>query len=109
MGRSYEDLYEEHVKDYQTLYNRVTLSLSPQTTAQLPTSQRLAALSTKMDDPSLLALILNYDRYLLISSSRQGTQPANLQGIWNPLVRPPWSSNYTTNINVEMNYWIPET
>ncbi|TFG71879.1 MAG: glycoside hydrolase family 95 protein, partial [Anaerolineales bacterium] len=109
MGRSYDDLYEEHIKDYQSLYNRVSLSLSPHTTFQLPTSQRLAALSSKMDDPSLLALILNYARYLLISSSRQGTQPANLQGIWNPLVQPPWSSNYTANINVEMNYWIAES
>ena len=59
-------------------------------------------------DPGLATLLFNYGRYLLIASSRPGGQPANLQGIWNDLIRPPWSSNYTTNINIEMNYWLAE-
>ena len=73
-----------------------------------PTSERLKILR-RHPDPSLLALYFQFGRYLLISSSRPGTQPANLQGIWNEQVRPPWNSNWTTNINIEMNYWPAET
>ena len=71
----------------------------------LPTDERLYRFLENHDDPSLYTLLFQYGRYLLISSSRPGTQPANLQGIWNADVRPPWSSNYTININTQMNYW----
>ena len=73
-----------------------------------PTDQRLAHFAAE-PDPSLLALYFQYGRYLLISSSRSGTQPANLQGIWSYQVQPPWSSNWTSNINIQMNYWLAET
>jgi len=106
---TYEALRDAHVRDYQTLFKRVSLEISPAVTVDLPTSKRMALQSGKLEDPSLSALALQYARYLLISASRPGTQAANLQGIWNQLVRPPWSSNYTTNINVQMNYWPAET
>ena len=81
---------------------------SPRTAADAPTDERLARFEAN-PDPSLLALYFQYGRYLLIASSRPGTQPANLQGIWNDQVRPPWSSNWTANINAQMNYWPAET
>ena len=106
--KPYDVLKERHRKDYQGLYNRVFLDLGTDDAAKLPTDQRLEAVKAGGDDPSLAALMFQYGRYLLISSSRPGTQPANLQGIWNREMRPPWSSNYTTNINTEMNYWPAE-
>jgi alpha-L-fucosidase 2 len=75
----------------------------------LPTDERLKAFQANPDDPGLLALYFQYGRYLLIASSPPGSQPANLQGIWNDQVRPPWSSNWTANMNVQMNYWPAET
>ncbi|MBR2288406.1 MAG: glycoside hydrolase family 95 protein, partial [Clostridia bacterium] len=104
-GLPYEVLYERHLADYAALFQRVHLSLEPSLTAHLPTSERLQAMSRGMDDPSLAALLVQYVRYLTISASRPGSQPMHLQGLWNDTVMPPWSSNYTTNINVEMNYW----
>ncbi|WP_213806310.1 glycoside hydrolase family 95 protein [Granulicella sp. dw_53] len=101
-------LHERHIADYKRLFNRVSLTLGPNHQAALPTDQRLANFASA-PDPSLLALYFHYGRYLLISSSRPGTQAANLQGIWNYQVQPPWSSNWTTNINVQMNYWPAET
>ncbi len=76
--------------------------------ALLPTNQRIIDFSKTAEDPQLLALYIQYGRYLLISSSRPGTQPANLQGIWNDQLRPPWDSKWTVNINTEMNYWPAE-
>ncbi|MCX7711439.1 MAG: glycoside hydrolase family 95 protein [Clostridia bacterium] len=105
---SYEELKAAHLEDYQKLYKRVELKLGTGEAAALPTDQRLERLKNGGEDPQLAALYFQYGRYLLISSSRPGTQPANLQGIWNCQVRPPWSSNYTTNINTEMNYWPAE-
>ncbi len=96
---------KRHVADHRALFRRVDVSIGPSTTSVLPTSRRLAFQAGDMEDPSFAALALQYTRYLLIASSRPGTQAANLQGIWNDRVRPPWSSNLTTNINVEMNYW----
>jgi alpha-L-fucosidase 2 len=107
LQRSYPSLLERHVGDHRRLFDRVSLSLGPDAAA-VPTDERLASFADA-PDPSLLALYFHYGRYLLISSSRPGTQPANLQGIWNYQVRPPWSSNWTTNINTEMNYWPAET
>jgi alpha-L-fucosidase 2 len=105
----YEDLRSANVVDHQKLFRRVRLDLGPERNSQhLPTDQRVAAMAIN-PDPSLLALYFNLGRYLLITSSRPGTQPANLQGIWNAELRPPWSSNWTSNINVQMNYWHAET
>ncbi len=100
-------LFAAHATAHRSLFARVSLNLGPPKST-LPTSARLAQFS-KSPDPSLLALYFQYGRYLLISSSRPGTQPANLQGIWNEQVRPPWSSNWTVNINTQMNYWPAET
>ncbi|MFI5695535.1 glycosyl hydrolase family 95 catalytic domain-containing protein [Kribbella sp. NPDC051586] len=98
------ELHDEHVADHQRLFRRSVLSLP--STAELTTDRRLAEAS---DDPGLAALIYNFGRYLMIASSRPGGLPTNLQGIWNEHLQPPWSSNYTVNINTEMNYWPAET
>ena len=106
-GKSYKAIRSEHIKDYQKLYNRVELFLGSSDISNRPTNQRLN--SFKQDeDPALVALLYQFGRYLLISSSRPGTQPANLQGIWNDKMAPPWDSKYTININTEMNYWPAE-
>ena len=105
---SYQALRERHEADYKKLFQRVTLTLGTNAGVSKPTDERLKHFASA-PDPSLLALYFNYGRYLLISSSRPGTQPANLQGIWNYQVQPPWSSNWTANINVQMNYWPSET
>ena len=105
-------LRTQHLAEYQPLFRRTELRLGSAETTKLraaqPTSQRVKDFAAS-PDPALLALYFHYGRYLLISSSRPGSQPANLQGIWNPLVAPPWSSNWTANINVQMNYWPAET
>lgn len=105
-GRNYADLLQRHVTEHQRLYRRVALDLGhTEGVADQPTVERLVHFSAGEADPQLASLLFNYGRYLLISSSRPGGQPANLQGIWNDSIRPPWSSNYTLNINAEMNYW----
>jgi alpha-L-fucosidase 2 len=108
-GRPYDELYEQHLKDHQALFNRVELFLGTNEAVSLPTDKRLEKLKAGGEDPQLAVLYFQYGRYMLITSSRPGTQAANLQGIWNERVRPPWSSNYTTNINAQMNYWHAET
>ncbi len=107
-ARPYAELRRRHIADHQKLFRRVALELGPATLSHLPTDERLRQFK-QQPDPRLLQLYFQYGRYLLIASSRPGTQPANLQGIWNDLVRPPWSSNWTANINVQMNYWLAET
>ncbi len=102
------DLRTRHSNDFSTLFNRVSLSINDAEAPDLPIYKRLMNYSDSTDDFNLEALYFQFGRYLLISSSRQGGMPANLQGIWNPHLRPPWSSNYTTNINAEMNYWPAE-
>ena len=106
LPQDYQTIREAHLRDFNALFDRVDFSLpeDPQRSA-LPTDQRLAAFQQDQEDPGLYTLLFHYGRYLLISSSREGTQPANLQGIWNAELRAPWKSNYTLNINVEMNYW----
>src|ERR1700744_488156 len=106
-AKPFAELHKRHVDDYQRLFHRVSLELGQQNVSE-PTDQRLKNFAAS-PDPSLLALYFQYGRYLLISSSRPGTQPANLQGIWSYQVTPPWSSNWTSNINVQMNYWPAET
>jgi len=107
--KTYAQLRAAHIQDHQSLFRRVSLDLGKTEAAALPTDERLKSFSTDETDQHLLALYFQYGRYLLIASSRPGSQPANLQGIWNELVRPPWSSNWTANINVQMNYWLAET
>lgn len=101
-------LWQEHLAEYQPLFHRVTIHLGEGGTPDLPTDQRIAAFH-ETHDLSLVALLFQYGRYLLIASSRPHTLPANLQGIWNDQLQPPWSSNYTLNINTQMNYWGAET
>jgi alpha-L-fucosidase 2 len=105
--KSFEDLWRAHLKEHRGLFRRVTLDLGRGPGDELPTDERLRR-ARDADDPGLAALVFQYGRYLLIASSRPGTQPANLQGIWNESLRPPWDSKYTCNINVEMNYWPAE-
>ena len=97
-----------HVREHQRLFHRVKLDLGKTSAADLPTDQRPAQFLQGLD-PHFATLYFQYGRYLLISSSRPGSQPANLQGIWNHLMTPPWESKYTININTEMNYWPAET
>lgn len=106
MALSYEDLKQIHEADHQQLFNRVALDLGGLEDAADDTDLRV--LEKGAADLSLVELLFQYGRYLLIASSREGSQPANLQGIWNPLTRAPWSSNYTLNINTPMNYWPAE-
>lgn len=105
----YRSLYQAHTEEFWSFFNRVSINLGHAgNAADLPTDLRLEQYSQGSPDPDLEALYFQFGRYLLISSSRPGGTPANLQGIWNPHLRPPWSSNYTTNINLEMNYWPAE-
>lgn len=107
---AYEQLRAAHVADHQELFDRVWLDLGP-APAGMTTAERLHAAAHARAagnvtiDPALSALVFQFGRYLMIAGSRPGTQPLHLQGIWNEEVRPPWSSNYTLNINTEMNYW----
>ncbi len=103
--RNFEDLLLEHVKDYQQYFHRVSLSLSHSGRERMDMQERLELFEKDSNDQSLETLLFDFGRYLLISSSRPGTQPTNLQGIWNKEVIPPWMCDYTVNINTEMNYW----
>ena len=104
--KPFANLKADHIADHQALFGRLKLNLGPSRDDQ-PTDQRLAAYQ-KTHEPGLDALFYQYGRYLLIGSSRPGGLPANLQGIWNQDMKPAWYSGYTTNINVEMNYWLAE-
>lgn len=115
---SWEQLKQRHLNDYQSLYNRVALDLGSSDTevSNKDLDKRIQNYRSNAKDlprpcldPELEALMFNYGRYLLISSSRQGTLPANLQGIWNNTNNPPWRGDYHTNINLQMNYWLAET
>jgi alpha-L-fucosidase 2 len=106
--KEFKQLEKEHVDDYQKFFNRVSLNLGKTAAQNLPTDERLKRYAEGKEDKNLEILYFQYGRYLLISSSRTPGVPANLQGIWNPYIRPPWSSNYTVNINVEENYWLAE-
>jgi alpha-L-fucosidase 2 len=106
-NKSFDYLEENHVSDHQRLFRRVHLDLGRTPAADLPTDERLKNFEDQ-DDPHLIALFFQYGRYLLMASSRPGCQPANLQGIWNDRLEPPWDSKWTVNINTEMNYWPAE-
>jgi alpha-L-fucosidase 2 len=103
IAMAYEAIKNSHIRDYKSIYDKVELYLGEQ--PDIPTDQRLENLRRGEEDHGLYALFFQYGRYLLISSSRAGSLPANLQGIWNWEIRPPWGSNWTTNINTQMNYW----
>jgi len=107
-SKTFEQLKNVHVKDYQSLFNRVQFDLgSNNDLLKQPTDQRLKNFNSQHDN-QLVVLYYQFGRYLMIASSRPGSRPTNLQGIWNDHVQPPWGSNYTTNINTEMNYWPAE-
>jgi alpha-L-fucosidase 2 len=104
-NKNYQQIKISHIANFQKLFNRFDVQFSENERTKLPTNERIVAFSTEANDPQLLALYIQYGRYLMISSSRPGTQPANLQGIWNDSLTPPWDSKWTVNINTEMNYW----
>jgi alpha-L-fucosidase 2 len=108
--QNYDDLRTRHIADHRSFFRRASLELgnTPDPNASLPTDERMAHIKSGSTDLGLLPIYFQYGRYLLISSSRPGTLAANLQGIWNDSVDPPWGSKYTININTEMNYWIAE-
>jgi len=103
--KSYKNLLQTHKTDYQKLFSRVQINLGASPQDLLPTDERLNILKKGKEDQSLISLYFQFGRYLLISSSRQGSLPANLQGIWCEGLTPPWNSDYHTNINLQMNYW----
>jgi alpha-L-fucosidase 2 len=105
VGKNYKQLLADHIKKYQEQYNRVSLSLPKSANSTLETDKRVAAFEKDASDLDMVALMMQYGRYLLISSSQPGGQPANLQGVWNDKMNAPWDSKYTININAEMNYW----
>jgi alpha-L-fucosidase 2 len=108
LKKSFVQLRNAHVKDYQSLFNRVHFQLATNPESEKkPTDVRLKSFASEHDN-GLVVLYYQFGRYLMISSSRPGSRPTNLQGIWNDQVQPPWGSNYTTNINTEMNYWPAE-
>ncbi|HEY3416213.1 MAG TPA: glycoside hydrolase family 95 protein [Armatimonadota bacterium] len=107
-ARSWNELQADHLREYRQYYDRVDLTLENpalETVDDVPTDERLARVAAGAEDPALDALYFHYGRYLLIASSRPGSMPANLQGIWNGEFFPPWGSKFTININTEMNYW----
>jgi len=106
-GRSYEALKQRHVADHQSLFRRMDIDLGKTEAAQWDTDERIRRFKGG-DDPHLAAMYFQFGRYLLIASSRPGSQPANLQGVWNESLTPSWGSKYTVNINAEMNYWPAE-
>ncbi|WP_417939485.1 glycosyl hydrolase family 95 catalytic domain-containing protein [Flavobacterium sp. RS13.1] len=107
ISKDFETIKNAHVAYYQKFFNRVALDLGSNDAIKKPTNERIRDFKTQFD-PQLASLYFQFGRYLLISSSQPGGQPANLQGIWNDMVMPPWDSKYTTNINAEMNYWPAE-
>ncbi|MBQ8409460.1 MAG: glycoside hydrolase family 95 protein [Clostridia bacterium] len=105
LKKGYEAIRAEHVADHRSFYDRVKLDLGSAGKERIPTRIRLTEKKNGAFDPALYTLLFNYGRYLTVAASREGTQPTNLQGIWNDMIDPPWRSNYTTNINLEMNYF----
>ncbi len=108
-GMSFDQLYQRHVDDYSTLFDRVSLNIGgADNNADMPTDERLNKVIEGGADPLLTEQLFQFGRYLMIAGSRPGTQPLNLQGIWNGTINPPWCSKYTININIQMNYWVAE-
>ena len=103
-SRSYDELLSEHIADFSSLSSTFDISLGDGA-PNVPTNERLISVSRGESDPAFAALLVKYGRYLMISASRRGSRAMNLQGIWNEKLHPAWCSNYTININTEMNYW----
>lgn len=110
-GKGYEEIKHGHIEEYQKLFGSLYLEFGAESIEQdhIPTDERLERVKRGETDPGVFALYFQYGRYLLISSSREGSLPANLQGLWNESMTPPWDSKYTININTEMNYWMAES
>ena len=104
--KGFDSIRQRHLEEYQEYYDRIQLRIGDEHEKELDNNEWLSLISDKEADQQLVTLLFHYGRYLLIASSRPGTQPANLQGIWNLDKRPPWACNYTVNINTEMNYWL---
>ena len=104
-GLGFKRIRERHVADYKSYYDRVSFSLGANDGELIPTDERIRVFQNNRNDNDLYVLLFNFGRYLLISSSRAGTQATNLQGIWSNSTKPSWNCNYTTNINTQMNYW----
>jgi alpha-L-fucosidase 2 len=107
-GKSFEQLIKKHIDDHSRLFGRVSIDLGGKAPASLSTDERLKKVAAGAVDPLLAEQLFQYGRYLTIAGSRPGTQPLNLQGIWNDKLRPSWGSKYTININIQMNYWVAE-
>ena len=107
-SKKYVALLDDHIEEYQSFFKRVSLDIPPSEAAGFATDERIYAQKNGVYDPSLTALYFQFGRYLLISSSRPGCMPANLQGIWADGLMPPWNSDYHININIQMNYWPSE-
>ena len=107
-AKKYAQARKEHVENHRQLFDRVSLDLGDQMLAETPTDERLNAVKQGKQDLGLVALYFQYGRYLLMSSSRPGNMPANLQGIWNDKISAPWNADYHININMQMNYWVAE-
>ncbi len=109
LSRDFDEVLEAHTREHKTLFTRVSLDLpGDEELESLPLEERLARVRTGEDDPSLPALYFNYGRYLLMASSRNSDQPANLQGLWNAELAPPWDADFHQDVNLEMNYWLAE-
>ncbi len=106
--RMFEDLLTRHIHDFSYYFGRVSLSLGDSDKSAVPVDERLASYKSGGNDPGLVSLLFQYGRYLLVSCSRPGSSPANLQGLWNPYIEAPWNADYHLNINLEMNYWPAE-
>lgn len=106
--KSYATIRADHIAEHQSLFQRVDLDLGSTDAVNLPTDERLEAVKAGASDPALITLYFQYGRYLMMGSSRPGCLPANLQGIWNEHMNAPWNSDFHTNINLQMNYWVPE-
>ncbi len=108
LAKPYESLKDEHISDYSSLFSRMSFELCGEVDNDIPTDERLGSVKDGAYDPILIEQYFQFGRYLLISSSREGSLPPTLQGIWNSEIDPPWGSKYTININTEMNYWPAE-
>lgn len=107
-SKSYDELRSDHIQEHQSLFQRVDINLGSSDADNLPTDERLAKVKEGASDQGLVSLYFQFGRYLLMGSSRPGCLPANLQGVWNHHMKAPWNSDYHTNINLQMNYWVPE-
>jgi len=107
-NKSFDELRSDHIQEHQSLFQRVDINLGSSDADKLPTDERLAKVKEGASDPGLFSLYFQFGRYLLMGSSRPGCLPANLQGVWNHHMKAPWNSDYHTNINLQMNYWVPE-